>query len=260
MIAIATAKQQSGLLGFTNPHSFRFDINELNQHLAVSSAGEAIDWASDRFGRGLVMTTSFGIQSAVSLHLATERNPGIPVIWIDTGYLPEETYRYAETLTKRLSLNLQVYQSALSPERMESRYGKLWDTGRVDDLDLYDQIRKVDPMKRAMAETGAKAWLSGLRRDQTRYRQSLTPLSYDGERYKLLPILNWSSRDVYEYLIQNGLPIHPLFEQGYTTVGDWHSSRPFSVEDESDRSSRFAGLKEECGIHLPGALSESVAG
>ncbi|MEO2046904.1 MAG: phosphoadenosine phosphosulfate reductase family protein [Pirellulales bacterium] len=157
MIAIAVPLQLSGLQSFTSPDSFRFDINELNQHLARASGHEAIDWASDQFGSELVMTTSFGIQSAVMLHLATSIDPNIPVIWIDMGYLPEETYRFADELTKRLDLNLKVYQSAMSPARMESVYGKLWETGKVEDLDLYHQIRKVEPMKRALNETGAKA-------------------------------------------------------------------------------------------------------
>ncbi len=142
---------------------------------------------------------------------------------------------------------------------MESSYGKLWETGNVEDLDLYDRIRKVEPMKRALEETGAKAWLSGLRSEQTKFRQSLTRFSYDGERYKLLPILNWNSKDVYEYLTKHNLPFHPLFDKGYVTVGDWHSSRPLTGQDENERNSRFDGLKEECGIHLPGALSEASA-
>lgn len=255
MISLATPSQRSGLSSFTSPDSFRFDINELNHHLTESSAQENIDWAADQFGNKLVLTTSFGIQSAVMLHLATSVDPNLQVIWIDTGYLPEETYRFADELTKRLDLNLKVYQSPISPARMESRYGKLWETGEVEDLNLYDQIRKVEPLQRALVETGAQAWLSGLRSDQTEFRQTLAPLSYNGERYKLLPILKWNSKDVYEYLTRHGLPYHPLFDKGYTTVGDWHSSRALTAMDNSERESRFAGLKEECGIHLPGAFS-----
>ncbi|MDC0935116.1 phosphoadenylyl-sulfate reductase [Pirellulales bacterium] len=257
MISLATPSQPSGLRSFTSPDSFRFDINELNRHLSEASAHEAIDWATEQFGNELVMTTSFGIQSAVMLHLAMSVDPNIPVIWVDTGYLPEETYRFADELTKRLNLNLKIYQSAISPARMESSYGKLWLTGNVEDLNLYDQIRKVEPMKRALEETGAQAWLTGLRSEQTKFRQALSPLSYDGDRYKLLPILDWNSRDVFKYLTKHNLPFHPLFDKGYATVGDWHSSRPLTGQDENERNSRFNGLKEECGIHLPGALTEA---
>ncbi len=259
MISLATPSQPPGMWSFTSPDSFRFDINELNQHLADASAHEAVDWATDQFGDELVMTTSFGIQSAVLLHLATTVNPNIPIIWVDTGYLPEETYRFADELTERLNLNLKIYQSPISPARMESSYGKLWETGNVEDLNLYDQIRKVEPMKRALEETGAKAWLSGLRSEQTKFRQTLTPLSYDGERFKLLPILNWNSKDVYEYLENHHLPHHPLFDEGYVTVGDWHSSRPITAADTHARDTRFGGLKQECGIHLPENATENLA-
>jgi len=258
MIPLATPTQPHGLWNFTSPDSFRFDLYELNQHLGEASAHEVVDWATDQFGDGLVMSTSFGIQSAVMLHLVTTVNPNIPVIWVDTGYLPEETYRFADELTERLNLNLKVYQSPLSSARMESSHGKLWESGDVEDLNLYDQIRKVEPMKRALEETGAQAWLSGLRSDQTKFRQTLTPLNYDGERFKLLPILDWNSRDVYEYLGRHDLPHHPLFEKGYATVGDWHSSRLPTGQDQNERNSRFLGLKEECGIHLPGAYSKAT--
>ncbi len=256
MISQAFSSSPAGLWDFKDSKSFRFDIYEINHHLAKTSAEEAIEWATNRFGNGLAMTTSFGIQSAALLHLATSVNPDIPVIWIDTGYLPAETYRFADQLTKRLNLNLKVYQSEMSPARMESDWGKLWESGRLEDLNLYDQIRKVEPMKRALAETGTQAWLAGLRSQQTDFRKTLSPLSYDGERYKLLPILDWHSRDVYEYLTQHDLPYHPFFDQGYTTVGDWHSSRPLTAEDESERNTRFGGLKQECGLHLPGAMED----
>ena len=183
----------------------------------------------------------------------------IPVVWIDTGYLPEETYRFADELTERLSLNLHVYQSPMSPARMETLYGRLWESGDVDDLNLYDKIRKVEPMNRALKELGVTAWLSGLRREQTEFRKKLSHLTFDGTRYKLLPILDWTSKDVYEYFEEHGLPYHPLFDEGYVTVGDWHSSRPLSVGDTTERDTRFGGLKQECGIHLPESVTDNLA-
>lgn len=212
-----------------------------------------LEWAGDRFGYGLMMSTSFGIQSAVTLHMATRVRPDMPVVWIDTGYLPKETYQYADQLADQLKLNLKVYQADLSPAAMEARFGKLWETGLVEDLDLYDWVRKVEPMRRAMDELRPTAWVSGLRADQTDFRKSLNRVSHDGARYRVLPILNWNSRDIYKYMVEHDLPQHPLWEQGYTTVGDWHSSRAVGEGDASDRATRFNGLKQECGIHLPGA-------
>ncbi|MEO0531525.1 MAG: phosphoadenylyl-sulfate reductase [Planctomycetota bacterium] len=217
------------------------------------SAEALMEWADHRFGDGLVMTTSFGIQAAVTLHLATRVRPNLPVVWIDTGYLPEETYRYADQLTNRLGLNLNLYQAEMSPAAMEARFGRLWETGLVEDLDLYDWVRKVEPLRRAMDDLQPTGWITGLRADQTDFRRTLQRVAWDGTRHKLMPILRWSQRDVYEYMTRHDLPQHPLWEKGYTTVGDWHSSRAATADDTDDRSTRFGGLKQECGIHLPGA-------
>jgi phosphoadenosine phosphosulfate reductase len=229
-----------------------FDLEAVNQHLAQSS----IEWAAGQFGEGLVLSTSFGIQAAVMLHLATRVLPDIPVVWVDTGYLPAETYRFAEELTSRLNLNLKVYQSAMSPARMEAIHGRLWDQHDVEALNLYDRIRKVEPMQQALQDLGATAWLAGLRRDQTDRRQMLPRVSQQDGIYKILPILNWHSRDIYQYLTAHDLPYHPFFDRGYVTVGDWHSSRPLTATDEHERDTRFHGLKQECGLHLPQTVGE----
>jgi phosphoadenosine phosphosulfate reductase len=235
------------------------DINleAVNQTLANARAEQVITYAHETFGPGLVMSTSFGIQAAVMLHLVTQVIPNIPVIWIDTGYLPVQTYQFADQLTRQLQLNLQVYQSSISAARMEALHGKLWEQHTVEALNQYDQIRKVEPMQRALQELGATAWLAGLRRHQTNYRQNLQVMGHQAGCYKLLPILNWTAKDIYEYLIAYDLPYHPLFDQGYATVGDWHSSRPVTADDQSDRDTRFQGLKQECGLHLPQTLGES---
>jgi phosphoadenosine phosphosulfate reductase len=221
-----------------------------NAALESLSAAALMEWAADRFGQSLAVSTSFGIQSAVTLQLATRVLPEVPVIWVDTGYLPPETYRYADELASQLKLNLHVYQSAISPARMEAMHGRLWETGDVSDFQRYDDIRKVEPMGRALEELQPEAWVSGLRAHQTDYRKTLSRVSSDGTRQKVLPILHWTNRDVYQFMQKNDLPQHPLFEQGFSTVGDWHSSRPPSAADADDRDTRFNGLKQECGIHL----------
>ena len=100
------------------------------------SAKELVLWADRKFSDGLVMSTSFGIQSAVTLHLTTQIRPNIPVIWVDTGYLPQETINYARQLTDLLHLNLHVATSPMSPSEMESRFGRLWESDSVEDLNL----------------------------------------------------------------------------------------------------------------------------
>jgi len=233
------------------------DLDTANAQLESASPQQVVRWAAEVFGDGLVMSTSFGIQSAVMLHLVTREIPDIPVIWVDTGYLPSETYRYAEDLRDRLQLNLKVYQSPLSPARMEAIYGKLWEQHKVEALNLYDRIRKVEPMQRALSELGATGWLTGLRRQQTDRRSDLGRVALQDGIYKVLPISDWTSRDIYYYLQENELPEHPLFDQGYTTVGDWHSSRPVGAGDAHERDTRFQGLKQECGLHIPQSQGEA---
>ena len=233
-------------------------LETTNQLLDSADPSLIIAWASETFRDGLVMTTSFGIQSAVTLHLVTQICPNIPVIIIDTGYLPLETYQFAEELTTRLNLNLKVYRSEMSPLQMEKEYGKLWESKDVASLNLYDFIRKVEPMERAIEELGASGTIAGLRRQQTNFRRNLFPVNKQGDSFKVLPILNWTSQDVDDYLKAHNLPYHPLHEQGYVTVGDWHSSRPLTANDASERDTRFQGLKEECGLHISTSSSEAA--
>ncbi|MEL7035699.1 MAG: phosphoadenylyl-sulfate reductase [Cyanobacteria bacterium J06592_8] len=233
------------------------NLDASNQQLQDAEASQMVEWGAKTFGDGLVMSTSFGIQSAVMLHLVTQVVPNIPIIWIDTGYLPAETYVFADQLTKRLNLNLQVYQSDISPARMEALHGRLWEQETVEALNRYDYIRKVEPMQRALQELNAKAWLAGLRSNQTEHRKSLRRVEMQSGRYKIYPILFWTAKDIYKYLSAHDLPYHPYFDLGYTTVGDWHSSRPLSASDTDERDTRFRGLKQECGLHLPKTEEEA---
>ncbi|MBF2099442.1 MAG: phosphoadenosine phosphosulfate reductase family protein, partial [Gloeomargaritaceae cyanobacterium C42_A2020_066] len=92
---------------------------------------------------------------------------------------------------------------------------------------------------------------------QTDHRRTLEPVVTQNGIYKILPILTWTSRDIYQYLTTYDLPYHPLFDQGYVSVGDWHSSRPLTLEDDHERQTRFRGLKQECGLHLPQTPAEA---
>jgi phosphoadenosine phosphosulfate reductase len=240
-------------------HRPPLDLEAARRELKGADASRTVAWAADAFGDGLVLSTSFGIQSAVMLHLATQVAPRIPVVWVDTGYLPAETYRFADALAERLDLNLHVAQADTSPARMEALHGRLWE-GEGEDLDRYHRIRKVEPLERMLRKLDASAWLSGLRADQTDHRAGLPRVGLHNGRVKVLPLLDWTSRDVHRYLKANDLPYHPYFDQGYVSVGDWHSSRPAGASDGHERDGRFGGLKQECGIHLelsPEAL-ESV--
>lgn len=230
------------------------DLDAINHQLDGDEPEAIVRWAADTFGEGLVMTSSFGAQAAVMIHLVTRVVPHVPVILIDTGYLFPETYVFVETLTKRLNLNLKVFQPSLSAARHESLHGRQWEQGS-DELVQYNQLRKVEPMQRALSELRATAWLAGLRRDQTDHRATLkTAVMQDG-LFKIHPILRWSTKEVHQYLTANDLPYHPLYEKGYKSIGDTHSTIPITA-DMHERSGRFHGLKQECGLHLPNTVEE----
>lgn len=223
---------------------------EFNREHGSESAEEVIRSAVDVYGSRTVLTTSFGIQSAVLLHAASQVWPEMPVVWIDTGYLPAETYRYAEDLRKLLGLNLHVYQSEVSPARMEALLGRLWERQEPEALDRYHALRKSEPLNRAFRDLKALAWLTGVRRTQTQHRKTLPRAVEHGELVKIHPLLDWSDEDVDRYFRQFDLPRHPLEHKGYLTVGDAHLSRPASPDDQDPRATRFGGRKQECGIHV----------
>ena len=239
------------------------DNNSLAQHFLVKSIEDTckelenlspqdqLQWGYEQFNESFVLTTSFGIQSAVLLHmtlgLKSKKKPKI--IWIDTGYLPKETYSYAEELTTLFELDIVVAQSSISPARMEAIYGRLWETGVQKDLEKYHQIRKVEPLENTLLNLNVNCWASGVRKGQTKNRQSMSHIDYIRDRLTLRPLLNWTKKDIFYYMEKNNLPQHPLFEKGYSTVGDWHSSEAENSNSKG-RSTRFGGLSEECGIHL----------
>lgn len=215
--------------------------------LEKASAEDRVKWAVEQFGEGLVMTTSFGIQAAVMLHLVTRVAPKIPVIFIDTGYLFPETYTFARDLTEKLGLNIKKYVPAMTAAEQEALYGKQWEQG-LDGLKRYNMINKVEPMDRAVRELGATAWLAGLRRTQGSTRETLKVVQQQNKITKIHPIIDWDNRTVHRYLTEHGLNYHPLWDQGYVSVGDWHSTTKL-LDGMKEEDTRFGGLKRECGLH-----------
>ncbi|AIX72739.1 MAG: phosphoadenosine phosphosulfate reductase [Mixta calida] len=222
-------------------------LADVNTQLEKLSAEDRVIWALENLPGEFVLSSSFGIQAAVSLHLVTRQKPDMPVILTDTGYLFPETYRFIDELTEKLSLNLKVFRAEQSPAWQEARYGKLWEQG-VEGLERYNEINKVEPMNRALETLRAQSWFAGLRREQSGSRANLPVLAVQRGVFKVLPIIDWDNRQVYQYLQQHGLHYHPLWDEGYLSVGDTHTTRkwePGMAEEET----RFFGLKRECGLH-----------
>ncbi|HEY1141768.1 MAG TPA: phosphoadenylyl-sulfate reductase [Lysobacter sp.] len=223
-------------------------LAELNAWLGSLNASERIAWALENTAGEHALSSSFGAQAAVSLHLATQQRADLPVILIDTGYLFPETYRFIDDLTDRLDLNLKVYRPQIGIAWMEARLGKLWEDG-LDGIDRYNRMRKVEPMQRALDDLGVRTWIAGLRRSQSRSRAAIDFLQLRDGRWKLHPIADWSDRDVWQYLQQHDLPYHPLWHQGYVSIGDVHTTRPLQA-GMNEEDTRFFVLKRECGLHF----------
>lgn len=223
------------------------DVDAANATLAGLDAPARVRWMLEHLPGEHVVTSSFGAQAAVMLHLAVTAKPDIPVVLLDTGYLFPETYRFVDDLASRLRLNLHVYRAAESAAWQEARYGKLWEQG-VEGIDRYNRINKVEPLQRALDDLRVGTWISGLRRAQSSTRAGVSFVERRDERFKVHPIADWTDRDVGRYLKAHGLPYHPLWDQGYVSIGDWHSTHSLA-EAGSAEATRFFGLKRECGIH-----------
>ncbi|MEM6479541.1 MAG: phosphoadenylyl-sulfate reductase [Pseudomonadota bacterium] len=224
-----------------------FDLAEVNAALTKATPQARVLWALEHLPAVHVVSSSFGVQAAVMLHLMTQARPKIPVVLIDTGYLFPETYQFIETLSARLSLNLQIARSDISPAWQEVKYGQLWRQG-AEGIRTYNRMNKVEPMERMLNDLGARTWFSGVRRAQAESRQGRQIIEAQGARMRVHPLVDWTNRDIHAYLKANDLPYHPLWEEGYVSVGDTHTTRPLE-DGMREEETRFGGLLRECGLH-----------
>jgi len=223
-------------------------IRHCNEVFSTMTAEQRVKWSLEHLPGQHVLTSSFGAQAAVSLHLVSSQRPDIPVVFIDTGYLFPETYQFVDQLTERLKLNIKVFHSLTSPAWQEARHGKRWEQG-IEGISAYNKENKVEPMERALRELQVGTWFAGLRRGQSKSRADSPFLTWsNGDRWKVHPIADWTNRDVHNYLRKHDLPYHPLWEKGYVSIGDIHTTR--SLNDVStEEEARFFGLTRECGLH-----------
>lgn len=216
-----------------------------SERLERRSPEERLAFAVERFGEELLFTSSFGAGSGVLLHLWSRVARGLPVVFIDTGFLFSETLAYRDLLVSRLGLDLRVVRPAVSTADF------LWEHGAdvtARDPDLCCRVNKVDPL--APLRASARAWVSGLRRDQGATRREIPILTREGDGpVKVHPLATMTAADVVEYMRRHGVPEHPLKARRYLSIGCEPCTRP--VEDgEDERAGRWAGhAKTECGLH-----------
>ena len=224
------------------------ELTSITRVLEERKAGERIQYLYETYGDRVVASTSFGLQAAVMLHLISEYAPKIPVIFVDTGYLFPETYHYVEQVKELLKVDLRVYTPTMTAAQQEALYGKLWEQGEEGNT-KYGYLNKIEPMNRGLKEIGGDIWLSGLRRGQSSSRAHRDFAEEQGDKIKAYPILDWADAQISSYFYKNKLPKHPLEEQGYVTMGDWHSTVPLG-DGMTAEDTRFGGNKYECGLHI----------
>jgi len=194
------------------------------------------------------VTSSFQAEDVVVLHLVRQIRSRIPVLFLETGYHFPETLAYRDRIAAEWDLNLVNVEPEISVAEQESKFGILNQTAP----DRCCGLRKVEPLFRSLSSY--TTWVTGLRREQSKTRANLQPhefftLPTGHILAKLSPLAEWTTRDVWQYAEQNRIPLLPLYEKGYTSIGcEPCTSLPFDPGDA--RSGRWSGRKVECGIHL----------
>jgi len=219
--------------------------------IEVRSAQEVVAWSIQEYGRDLAVCTSFQKTGAVILDIALRIDPTVRVFTLDTGRLPDETYQMIEMIRDRYGVQVETVSPETNEvEAMVTRYGPNLFRRDVPLRMLCCKIRKVRPLGRKLK--GFRAYMVGLRRGQNPARAALSQIDHSSELVKISPLLDWSKREIDEYIAQNDLPIHPLYEQGYTSIGCGPCTRA-TLPGEDERAGRWwweAEAEKECGIHF----------
>jgi phosphoadenosine phosphosulfate reductase len=220
------------------------DVDRIAQRLAGTPPEEILRWAAETFGADVVASSSFQTQSMPLLHMISRACPGMPVLFLDTGFHFPETIAYRDQVVAALGLNLRVLHCRIERDAFMRCYGTLYRS----DPDLCCYLNKVEPLARALA--GQKAWIAGIRRDQTSARSSTPVFALGDDRvYKISPLAAWTSEQVDAYVERHGLPVHPLTRQGYASIGCKPCTRAIAPGVDP-RAGRWPGTdKTECGIH-----------
>ncbi|HYW41524.1 MAG TPA: phosphoadenylyl-sulfate reductase [Bryobacteraceae bacterium] len=196
------------------------------------------------------VTSSFQTDCMALVHMITRQRPGIPVLFLDTGYHFAETYQYRDRMAAEMNLNLVNLVPRQSVAEQEAQFGILYNSAP----DRCCGMRKVEPLFTGLEPYDV--WFTALRREQSPTRANLKTVdsfALPGGKVltKVSPLADWTARDVWQYLREHGIPPLPLYDQGFTSIG-CEPCTSLPVDPDNPRSGRWAGRKLECGIHLSG--------
>lgn len=204
--------------------------------------------------RDVCLTCSFQAEDVLLTRLAIELDSELPILFLDTGYHFKETYAYRDQIASRWHLNLINLLPQATVAEQELEHGLLYRSAP----DQCCKLRKVEPLFAAVAEY--RVWLTGLRREQAKSRAALEEsalftLPGGKQVLKLAPLAEWSTRDVWYACEQLQIPLLPLYEKGYSSIG-CEPCTTLPLDPNDPRSGRWAGQKVECGIHIEAAPSK----
>lgn len=219
-----------------------FDIDE-----AFKGALNVLEWSFKEYGKEIVYACSFGIEGIVLIDLIAKVQPNAQIVFLDTDVHFKETYETIENVRKKYpTLEIVMKKPALTLLEQAAQFGdKLWKT----DPNQCCQIRKLDPLNEVLS--GAKAWISGLRHEQSETRRHVQFINKDNnfESVKICPLIHWTSEDVWSYVRKHELTYNPLHDQGYPSIGCEHCTSKVTSGEDS-REGRWQGQgKTECGLH-----------
>ncbi len=239
-----------------------FEIEAAAERLESCSAQEVLAWAVATFGDHCAIVTSFQREGMAILDMALRLDRSVRVLTIDTGRLPAETYEMIDTVRARYGVEVEVIApDTASLEAMQGLHGPNLFRRDRSLRRLCCHIRKVEPLERALEGLGA--WATGLRRDGGLARAGIAKVELDeahGGIVKLNPLADWTRERVVAYTTSRNLPEHPLYAEGYTSIGCAPCTRP-TAAGESERAGRWwweADELRECGLHHRSAASQRL--
>jgi phosphoadenosine phosphosulfate reductase len=217
------------------------DVAALAARSEELSAQELVAATVERFGDRVSLACSFQKEESVLLDMLFGVEPKARVFALDTHYLFPETYAFWREVEQRYDTTVEVFEGPSIEELTATHGEKLWERKP----DLYLAVAKVEPLVRALG--GLDCWITGVRRDQSPTRANAPKLGWDAqhELWKANPLADWSDDDCWAYIRERGLPYNPLHDQGYSSIGDTHSTLP-----GAGREGRWADSdRTECGLH-----------
>jgi phosphoadenosine phosphosulfate reductase len=221
------------------------------EHLEQASAEDLLKWALDQFGSSLAIVTAFQSEGMVIIDLAARLSSRVRVRTLDTGRLPEETYRMIETVRERYGIPVEtVSPDNTEVEAMVAAHGPNLFYRELALRNLCCQIRKVRPLERSLQ--GLSAWVTGLRRDQNESRADVRKVEHLLGKVKVNPLADWTAGQVGDYICQHQVPMHPLYAAGYRSIGCAPCTRAVQAGEDT-RAGRWwweQGADKECGIHF----------